>query len=292
MDAIVKVHSLLKSGKMKKALTFRTISKLFGMIAILLISLYGCKNAQQRQEAEQPLPETEAPGGDNLEALTGYPLPTSYEVTDMIYKAGAAYDISVSNDPNKAADYITQRDKALNLGVYGADLCYASTYKMKQRTMYYLDATKTLIDDLGINTQFNMNYAERVENNLDNRDSVMQIVEDSFFDTWDHLVENKQDILARLMVSGSWIEGMYITINIAEGARDNTTFLEILATQKNSLDKLVSLLEPVQDVNDISSIYEQLIGLQTIYEGVGETLTADQLSQLRTKVTALRESVV
>jgi hypothetical protein len=292
LDAIVKVHSLLKSGKMKKALTFRTISKLFGMIAILLISLYGCKNAQQRQEAEQPLPEPEAPGGDNLEALTGYPLPTSYEVTDMIYKAGAAYDISVSNDPNKAADYITQRDKALNLGVYGADLCYASTYKMKQRTMYYLDATKTLIDDLGINTQFNMNYAERVENNLDNRDSVMQIVEDSFFDTWDHLVENKQDILARLMVSGSWIEGMYITINIAEGARDNTTFLEILATQKNSLDKLVSLLEPVQDVNDISSIYEQLIGLQTIYEGVGETLTADQLSQLRVKVTALRESVV
>lgn len=265
---------------------------LFGMIAILLISLYGCKNAQQKQEADLPDAGEDFQGGDNLEALTGYPLPTSYEVTDLIYKAGASYDMKLSNDPNKTGDYITQRDKALNLGVYGADLCYATTYKMRQKTLYYLDATKTMIDELGINTEFNMDYAERVENNLNDRDSVMQIVEDSFFDTWDHLINNKQDILARLMVSGSWIEGMYITINIAEGARDNTTILEILATQKNSLDKLVSLLEPVQDVSEISPIYQHLVEIQMIYEGVGDSLTKEQLTQISEKVMALRESIV
>ncbi|MGW8314342.1 MAG: hypothetical protein ACWGNV_01990 [Bacteroidales bacterium] len=277
---------------MKKALTSRTVAILFGMLAILLITVYGCKNAQPKQEAELPMAGEDFQGGDDLEALTGYPLPTSYEVTELIYDAGASYIMTISNDPNKAGDYITQRDKALNLGVYGADLCYASTYKMKQRTMYFLDASKTLIDELGINTEFNMNYAERVENNLNDRDSIMQIVNDSFFDTWDHLISNKQDILARLVVSGSWIEGMYITTNIAETSRDNTTFLEILATQKNSLNKLVSLLEPVQDVNDISAIYQALVDLQNVYEGVGESLSNEQLTQIAEKVEALRETIV
>ncbi len=268
------------------------MSKLLGMIAILLVTLYGCKNAQQRQEAEQPVSVAEMPMGNDIEALTGYPLPTSYEITELIYETGTPYILTLSNDPQKAGDYITQRDKALNLGVYGADLAYASSYRMKQRTMYYLEASKTLIDELGINTSFNMSYADRVEQNLDDRDSLILIVEESFYDTWDHLVTNKQDILARLVVSGSWIEGMYITASITKSARDNTKFMEILANQKNSLNKLVSLLEPVQDVNDISLIYQHLVELQGIYEGVGDVLTAEQLEMITEKLNGLRAEIV
>ena len=275
---------------MKKARISKSLITVAGMLTIILLIGYGCKNAQQKQGEDIPtdldIPE------DNIEALTGYPLPTSYEVTNLIYEAGAPYILTLSNDPQKAADYITQSDKALNLGVYGADLCYASTYMMKQRTMFYLEATKTMIDELGITTKFNMNYADRVENNLDDRDSIIQIVEASFFDTWDHMVSNEQDILARLMVSGSWIEGMYITTNIAKSSRDNTTFMEILATQNNSLNKLVSLLEPAQDVSEIAMIYKNLLELQKIYEGVGESMTTDQLDQVLSKVKELRDAVV
>jgi hypothetical protein len=275
---------------MKKARISPSLLTLTGLFTILLVFGYGCKNAQQKQGETIP-DELDIPD-DNIEALTGYPLPTSYEITNLIYDAGASYILSLSNDAQKASDYITQSDKALNLGVYGADLCYASTYMMKQRVLNYLDATKTLIDELGINTTFNMDYAERVENNLDNRDSIIQIVEASFFDTWDHLVSNEQDILARLMVSGSWIEGMYITTNIAKSSRDNTTFLEILATQSNSLNKLVSLLEPVQDVSEISMIYQNLVEVQKIYEGVGESMTTDQLNQIAVKIEELRNTLV
>jgi hypothetical protein len=276
---------------MKKALISRSLVSLLGMIAILLATVYGCKNAQQKKEAAE-VPHGLVSPGENLEALTGYPLPSSYEVTDLIYAAGAPYILSLSNDPQKAQDYITQRDKALNLGVYGADLCYASTYMMKQRTMFYLEASKTLVDELGISTSFNMNYAERIENNLDDRDSVMSIVGDSFLDTWDHLVKNQQDILARLVVSGSWIEGMYVTTNVAKSSRDNTNFMEILANQGSSLNKLVSLLEPVKDVNEISMIYQSLLGIQEIYKGVGESLTDKQLEAVSDKVNELRNAIV
>jgi hypothetical protein len=286
---IVTIVSIPKSGKMKKAIISPSLLTFTGIFAMLLIIGYGCKNANKQETVEIPSEMIQA---DDIESLTGYPLPTSYEVTNLIYESGAPYILTLSNDPQKAGDYITQRDKALNLGVYGADLAYASTYMMKQRSMFYLEASKTLIDELGISTTFNLNYSQRVENNLDNRDSMIIIVEESFIDTWDHLVTNEQDILARLVVSGSWIEGMHITASIAQSARDNTTLLEILANQGTSLNRLVSLLEPVKDINEVSMIYQSLLEIQGIYEGVGETMTEEQLKMVSTKVGELRNAIV
>lgn len=274
---------------MKKAIISPSLLTFTGIFAMLLIIGYGCKNANKQETVEIPSEMIQA---DDIESLTGYPLPTSYEVTNLIYESGAPYILTLSNDPQKAGDYITQRDKALNLGVYGADLAYASTYMMKQRSMFYLEASKTLIEELGISTTFNLNYSQRVENNLDNRDSMIIIVEESFIDTWDHLVTNEQDILARLVVSGSWIEGMHITASIAQSARDNTTLLEILANQGTSLNRLVSLLEPVKDINEVSMIYQSLLEIQGIYEGVGETMTEEQLKMVSTKVGELRNAIV
>ena len=210
----------------------------------------------------------------------------------MIYEAGAAYYINLSNDPEKAGNYITQKDKALNMGVYGTDLSYASTYMMKMQMMLYLESSKTLIYELGIDTPFNHNYSERIENNLDNRDSLFVVLSESFFDTWEYLVGNDEDILARLVVSGSWIEGLYVTSNVALTAKDNTEFLEILAKQKNSLNELVEMLEPVKDHTDILEIFTGLVGLQKIYEGVGDSLNEAQLEQLSTSVESLRSGIV
>jgi hypothetical protein len=180
----------------------------------------------------------------------------------------------------------------LNLGVYAADLCYATTYMMKQATMNYLEASKILIDDLGISTTFNITYAERIEANIDDRDSLILVVTESFDDTWNYLVENQQDVLARLVVCGSWIEGIYITSNVASKAIDNTSFLEALARQKNSLNELVGLLEPVKDVEEVSDLYKGLFEIQEFYEGVGDIMTDEQLKIVSEKIDSLRASIV
>jgi hypothetical protein len=163
---------------------------------------------------------------------------------------------------------------------------------MKHWTMLYLEASKTLIDELGISTTFNINYAERIEENLDDRDSVISIVTDSFYDTWNYLVNNQQDILARMVVCGSWIEGIYITTNIAKTSRDNTEFLEIIANQKNSLNRLVNLMEPVKDRDDVSLIFRGLFDLQDIYNDVGDTMTEEQLAKVSERIAVLREEII
>ena len=277
---------------MKNASITRSKSAIFGIIAVLLVIISGCKNTPPKQDEAAISSEVPASKEDVIKELSGYPIPTSYEITELVYKAGAPYILNLSNDPNKAGEYITQRDKALNLGVYATDLCYASTHAMKHWTMLYLEASKTLIDELGISTTFNTHYAERIESNLDDRDSVIFVVTDSFYDTWNYLVENKQDVLARLVVCGSWIEGIYTTSNIAQTSRDNTAFLEILAQQKKSLNRLVALMEPVKDLADISEIFKGLFDLQAIYEDVEGSLTEVQLEKVSEKVEALREAII
>jgi uncharacterized protein YjgD (DUF1641 family) len=279
---------------MKKALFQQTNLFLTGLVIATLILFTGCNNTKKSQDQDQDkstIPE-QSDRDPLVEELSGYPIPTSYEVTKLIYQSGSPYQVSLSNRPEKAGEYITQRDKVLNLGVYAADLCYATTYMMKQGTMNYLEASKTLIDELGISTTFNITYAERIENNIDNRDSLIQIVNESFEDTWDYLVENQQDVLARLVICGSWIEGIYITTNVAQKALDNTTFLEALAKQKKSLNRLVDLLDKVKDVEEVTELYKGLYDLQVLYEGVGDIMTDEQLKIVSESVAALRESIV
>lgn len=277
---------------MKKASRFPSAFVVAGIIVAFLITFSGCKSATQKQDATEASSEAPTTPEEVIEDLSGYPIPTSYEITELVYKAGAPYILNLSNDPGKAQDYITQRDKALNLGVYATDLCYASTHAMKHWTMQYLEASKTLVDELGITTTFNINYAERIENNLDDRDSVIFIVAESFNDTWNHLVTNKQDVLARLVVCGSWIEGIYTTTNIAKTSRDNSAFLEILAQQKNSLDRLVELMEPVKSLDDVSEVFKGLFDLQDIYQDVGDALTEEQLEKIAERVATLRNDIV
>jgi len=277
---------------MKKVIDQQPRLFVIGLLSASFVLFSGCNTTQKKPDAGIPDPGKEDLREDVVKDLSGYPIPNSYDITKHIYQTGASYQISLSNGPEKAGAYITQRDKVLNLGVYAADLCYATTYKMKQPTLDYLEASRILIEDLGISSTFNITYAERIEKNIDNRDSLIAVVTESFDDTWNYLVDNQQAVLARLVVCGSWIEGIYITANVSLKAVDNTTFLEALAKQKISLNELVDLLETVKDVEEVNDLYKGLTDIQEFYEGVGDIMTDEQLKILVEKIGTLRGSIV
>jgi hypothetical protein len=277
----MKTHSINQS-------ILRTFIVIFGVLMILSACKQSKKESADTIEPAEDLSSKESV----IQELTTYPLPDAYEVTDMLQKAGASYILSLSNPASNVGNYISSSEKALNLGVYGSDLSYSSTYMMKQETMKYLESSKKLVDELEISTRFNLDYAERVENNLDSRDSLIAIISESFIDTWEYLVENEQDKLAILVISGSYIEGIYITIQIAITAADNTSFLEVIANQKGSLNTLIDVIDPIKNDADISDIYNGLSDLAKIYEDVGETLTNDQLEKMLSIIDPLREGIV
>jgi hypothetical protein len=275
--------------------TYSIVPSVFRTLIVMLgitMAFSGCKSDKKESAVVTGPAEERSTKEDLIRELTSYPLPTAFEITEMLHNAGASYILTLSNPASKVDDYISSSEKALNLGVYSTDLSYASTYMMKQETMKYLESSKKLIDELEISTVFNKDYAERVEDNLDTRDSLINIISDSFIDTWDYLVQNERDRLALMVVSGSYIEGMYIISQIAITAADNSRFLEIIAHQKKSLGTLIEILEPIKEDSDVVDIYDSLTDLEKIYEEVGETLTAEQLEKMISVISPLRERIV
>ncbi|MCB8964238.1 MAG: hypothetical protein H6536_04265 [Bacteroidales bacterium] len=256
-------------------------------MAVLVLSSCGTKQAKEAEDLETVTKE------EAFEGVTTYPIPTSFEVVQLINQAGASYILSICNPADNVSKYFTEKAKALNLGIYGADLAYSTTYQMKQETMNYLKTSKKLIDELNINTGFNRQLAERVDANIDNKDSLILIITDSFYDSYKYLVENGKDNLSLMVITGSWVEGVYITSQIAITSRNNTEFVKILANQKAPLAKLVELMQARSAEPEIAELVNTLKPIVDIYNGVqGETLTNEQFEAIVENITKIRNSLV
>ncbi len=277
---------------MKKAVFNHSIIKACLFLFIALFVFFGCKTKVEKEPAATEVTEKGMDKEAVIEEISGYPLPSSFIVTKMLNEAKAPYILSICNTDENVGNYFMQKEKALNLGVYGADLSYASTYNMKQETMLYLKASKRLTDEMEISTAFNTNYVERIENSLENGDSLISIISDSFYDTYDYLISNEKDKLAILVMAGSWIEGLYITTQIALTAGDNTKFLEIIAHQKNSLNTLLEVMDPVKDDEDTVEIYSSLTNLSKLYDTIEEIITDEQLVEISNSIESLRNKIV
>lgn len=228
-----------------------------------------------------------------FKSITNYPIPTAFEVTKMLNNAGASYIISLNNPVENADKYFTIKSKALNLGVYGANLSYASTYQMKQETMKYMEVARRLIEDLQITSNFNLTFYNRVNSNLDNKDSLINIITQSFYDTYNFLANNGKDNVSLLVMAGSWAEGLYITSQIAIIAKDNKDFLKIMALQKEPLDILYDLMQKNAEDPLVAEVLEQIKPLYALYSGVSdEHLTPQQFEKISASIGQLREAII
>ena len=276
---------------MTKFNLFRCLNAVFFVLMILAFTT--CKSGTDKSTTKELDADEQEPLKEEvIESVTGYPLPSAFEVTKLLNEAGAPYILSISNPASDVGNYFTQTAKALNLGVYGADLSYASTYMMKQETMLYLKASKQLTDEIEISSAFNQTYASRVETNLENGDSLISIISESFTDTYNYLTTNNNDKLAILIMTGSWIEGLYITTQIAATAADNTALLDIIAHQKSSLKKLLEVMEPVKGDEGVVEISDGLNALKELYDGIEDQISTEALDSLFKIIEELRNKIV
>ncbi|TAJ14067.1 hypothetical protein DMA11_06865 [Marinilabiliaceae bacterium JC017] len=222
-----------------------------------------------------------------------YPLPTSFEVTEMLNRIEAAYILSLSNPTGNVEKYLTEKSKGLNLGVYGADLSYASTYNQKQETADYMNASKKLVDELDIAAALTPDIVEKIEQNEDNKDELVKIITNSFYDTYEYLNENGRASVSSLVMAGSWVEALYIATHISEDTFNNKEMVKIVMDQKEPLNKLMEILKGFTDNSDIQWTVELLEPLHTIYNSVEEGgITKEQMEAIAVKVKEARDKIV
>ncbi|MFA8432963.1 MAG: hypothetical protein ACEPOZ_00450 [Marinifilaceae bacterium] len=266
-----------------------------GILAFaLMLSVVGCQSSNKKKDAEKTQtvkPLLKKAIEKEVKDIV-YPLPTTFELTSMLNRIGADYILTLSNSTENVDKYFTEKSRALNLGVYSADLSYASTYQRKQETMLYLKASKTLIDNLEITSAFNKTLVDDVEQNLDKKDQLVKVITNSFYDTYEFLNKNGKANLSLLVVSGSFIEGLYIATHISENTFGNPEIVQVIYDQKESLDRLVKVLKPEMKDPNVAAMLADLEGLKKSYDAIEGSMNEAQLKEITASVEKLRNKIV
>ncbi len=197
-------------------------------------------------------------------------IPSPLETASLFQEAGAAYNAGITNPVENVSNYSTNVEKALNLGVYGADLSYANVFDQSQESMFYMNCTKKMADGLGITSAFDAETIERMEENMNNRDSLMIIINDAFWIADAHLKENDQDYLSALIITGGWIEGLYLGTKAISTEAPNEKLMQRIADQKYSLTNLIELLLSYENVG-VVELAKRLQEMQKVYSKIEET---------------------
>ena len=278
---------------MKNTKIIRTFV-LFVIIGGLLFTVYSCKPKSDKDNAGKKVllkPVVKEVIKSELKEFI-YPLPTSFEVIEMINDLEIGYDIGVSNFTENADKYFTEAKKAINLGVYGADLAYASTYQMKQEVILFLETSRKLADDLGIASIYNEELISEVENSIDKKEKLVDIITDSFYDIYSQLNQNGKANLALLGVAGSWVESLFITTQVSANVYHNIGLVKIIHKQKTSLGMLMDILNDNKGDEKIDEMIKKLTPLYNIYETIDENLSEKQINAIVTEVEKLRTQLV
>lgn len=269
---------------------------------MMFISSCGGSNEEAVQEEEGISTEEDATNEFESESMSVnkagkvfYMIPSPLELSSIIKDAGASYDKSVLNSTDYVSNYVTSGSQALNLGVYGADLSYSSIFEQTQETVQYFNSAKTLADELGITSAFGKSTVERIQNNLNNRDSMIAIISDSYWEADAYLKENSRSNTSALVIAGGWIEALYISTKLAEKSDNSDEILSRIGEQKLTLNNLVPMLEKFQGP-DVNEVIASLQELQNAFNAVEITYTrkdptTDEESQLTTLQTTSKISI-
>ncbi|MBI9068189.1 MAG: hypothetical protein JEZ09_12925 [Salinivirgaceae bacterium] len=278
-------------------LTYRImrIKTILAFCTLVLLVVFGCVNdSKQKTEAKQNL-DNKLELGDNLneEIISAkkvfYALPSPIETAMLLKRAGTKYNAQLLNLTTNAEKYTTTRAKAINFGIYGADLSYASLFSQTQTSIDYMAVSKKLADELGMTSFIEGNMVKRLETNINNRDSSMEIISDGFMNSSSFLKEAGRPETAALIIAGGWIEGLYIACGLAKTSPNNSELVDRIIDQKMSLITLVSLLESFDENEDITFMINKVNKIKAVYDKVQvvtskiEPITNDNL-----KVTTLQ----
>jgi hypothetical protein len=263
--------------------------------AVMIVSCSNCSNNSNKKNvfgntndtvsADSALPV--APQAvENLVQNISSPV----EMAALIKSLGAPFAQKYMA-PTNTDNFNTSFSKALNLGIYGADLGYLNMYNKTSSVIQYITAIKTLADGISVGQFFDFSTLKRLATNNENIDSLMYISIHSFNVMDNYLRKNNRSNLSALMIAGVYVEGLYITTQVAK-ERPNKKLAENIGEQKNIYEQLLLILKNYRKdpyfaslIADLETIQKELDPVKITIE-VGAPISIEKDGMLTIKQTS------
>lgn len=267
------------------------------IIPVLILSVSGltsCKNKAEKKEKNQKnqIELNQVDTVLNEIEKNVYPLPTSAEVIKMLSELEVGYILGITNPVENARKYLTSASKSANMGVYGADLSYATLYNIQQEVINFLDAIRSLANELSMSKIYDETLYDKIKKNFDNRTELVNILSEAFSSTYAYLSENDQQTLALLVVGGAWVEGMYLTTHVSEAAYQVAGISKVLIEQKESFDLFMDLTKPYLEEANIKEFVNKLEPIKKVYDGLTTSLTNQNIIDITNAIEKVRSQII
>ena len=163
---------------------------------------------------------------------------------------------------------ISNFEKALKLGIYGADLGYLNMYERTGNSVEVLQAIKKLADGIRVGQFFDFETIRRLSVSRSNIDSLLYLSVQSYNQIDEHLRENQRGHLSALMITGVWIEGQYLATQVVKSYPDEILKSRI-GEQKIIINDLMMLLAPYcNGSREFTALCEKMERLRDKYRDI------------------------
>ncbi len=189
------------------------------------------------------------------------------EMANLIKSSGAEFSQRILNNTDNVSRYETSYKRALNLGVFSADLGYINIFDKNNVVVSYLLSVKNLADGIRVGQFFDFNALRRMASNSTNLDSLMDMSVSSFNKMDAYLRDQNRSNVSTLIVTGTWIEGLYIASSVVKETKSKELSIRI-AEQKNIIDILEIILSNYISEPNFATLVDDIRELKNAYSDI------------------------
>lgn len=253
--------------------------------------LFSCSDSStEKEEIDTEILDPKKALNTNFDGKI-FSIPSPIQTALLIKKASSVYYGDILNPISNSDKYTTEYTKALNLGIYGADLGYTSLYDQKAASINYLSVVEKLTSSLGLEGAFDKTFVKRYESNLANQDSMMIVVSDAFRKADLFLKNAKRKSTSALILTGGWIESMHFACQLSLKSK-NKEVTNRIGEQKQTLESICEILKEYNKKGSNDVLLSQMEDLLSSFEAIVMNYTyADPSTNVSTKTTTLKHSI-
>ncbi|HLN55039.1 MAG TPA: hypothetical protein VK207_03540 [Bacteroidales bacterium] len=251
----------------------------------LLLTLVSCRNRSEKSgefvfpEADSiPLSEAEKLSPEAIADISRN-ISSPVEIANLLQTLEVPFSQDYLASGIDAKRQNTAFDKAIKLGILGADLGYVNMYEKTGSSLDLVASIRQLSEDLKVGQFFDFELIKKLSQNKSNLDSLLFISLDSYTRIDNYLRSNDRGQLSALMIIGVWLEGQYFATQVAEQYPDDV-LSDRIGEQKIILNDLILLLSPYCNRdNEFGNLCADLNSIRDKYRDIKITYTqGDPLS--------------
>ncbi len=251
-------------------IVFKSLALAAIAMSVLIFAGCGSDNNNKEQKNDSLQTDTEQVG-DN----TFYLIPSPEDMFGFSDDKALIYNPKLLNPKTNIDKYMDTRAKELNFGIYSADMAYSAAFHKYQESVEYLKTVRELSNDIGLSAVFDESLIKRIDNIINDKDSLKRVTSDSYYDIVRYLEKNDRKRSLALIVTGGWLESMYVVTNLVTEFKEKSGSIQRIADQKQVFDNLLKYLNQQGADENIQATIKDLEPVKAAYDKIEEVSTGN-----------------